>query len=213
MAADLAAAVGAKTEGGGVMYRIRNRSGMGIADPGIPTHWWCPVPGAPVSYLEQMFGCPSVGGVAPVGAQPSDPLVNEIVYDPSTYTPPVVAPIPAVDAGTSTTPAPYACLPGDTANPNCPGYDAAVAAAIAQQHAANASALNQVAANIRAAIQAGCPNDTLVANADGSLSCPSIFAGLKFPGLPSWALIAGIAVVGVFALSVVGGGSPRRYGR
>lgn len=71
------------------------------------THWWCPVPGAPVSYMEQFFGCPvDANGLAPAGGQPSDAVVNPILYSgyPSPPAPLPVgstaggAPIPVVPA-------------------------------------------------------------------------------------------------------------------
>lgn len=192
------------------MYGLRR--GMGatatvVPDPGPATSWWCPVPGTTVSYIQQLFGCPVDSlGLAPAGPQPSDSLVNQIVYS-GQVPPSPTAPNPAAGAGTSTVPAPYDCVPGDISNPNCPGYAAALAASSAAQKAAQANALNQAAANYSASIQTGCPGQTLVQSSDGTLSCPSLV-----PGIPDWAWIA-LAGFGVFAVVAAGAGSPRRYRR
>lgn len=57
------------------------------------------------------------------------------VASPGTvYAPPrLPPPAPAVQAGTSTVPAPYECLPGDISRPDCPGYEEAVNVALARQ--------------------------------------------------------------------------------
>jgi hypothetical protein len=100
----------------------------------------------------------------------------------------VIKPPPAVDAGTSTVPAPYACSSGAmaTAATNCPEYSAAV----------------------DAALKAG-KDLTDQALLDWYASQPMV----PDTGSPNWLLYAGIGLGVVFALGVVGGGSPRRYGR
>jgi hypothetical protein len=118
-------------------------------------------------------------------------------YSPSAWsqmaqfqTPPVPVPPPAVSAGTSTVPAPYQCASGSmaTAATNCPEYSAAVDASIAAgKDLTDAALLDWYGAQ------------TPVLDPSG--------------GSVNWMLYAGIALAAVFALSVVGGGSPRRYGR
>lgn len=146
--------------------------GMGtdINAPVVTTHWWCPVPGQPVSYMEQFFGCPSVNGYAPYGAgsQPSSAAAETILSlsDANTY-----APVQAPPVATSPT------GPGLTVPP-ASGADAqaTIDALIAQQNQAwkdqNAATMAQTSANLKAQAQSMCPGETLVDNGDGTWSCP-----------------------------------------
>jgi hypothetical protein len=167
------------------MYRIRNRSGMGIV--GQPIHG---------SVIDTGAGTTADCNVGWQWALNSGCWK----YSPSAWSqmaqfaqPPssVIAPPPAVDAGTSTVPAPYKCSSGamETAATNCPEYSAAVDASLAA-----GKALTDQAMLDWYAVQ----SPVLDSSASGSTN---------------WLLYAGIALAGVFALSVVGGGSPRRYGR
>lgn len=170
-----------------------SRSNLGDVanDPtgGIPVNppWYCPVPGTPANYLQKWLGC-STAVYMPYGS-PTDP----------TYPNPTVVPVQSVDAGTSTTPAPYECKPGDTTHPDCPGYDAAIAAVIAKQQAdqqaANAATMAQAAANIKAAEQARCPTQVLVQLSDGTWSCPNAIS------LTTKLLLVGGGLVAVMLLS------------
>lgn len=99
--------------------------------------------------------------------------------------PPAPAGTPAVGAGTSTVPAPYAC---DAAG-NCPDYTAALTAAALQQSAASSENL-----------QAWAAGQSPVTDQSGGT------------GLSTWAWV-GLGLVGVLGLAALGGGSPRRYGR
>jgi hypothetical protein len=174
------------TAGEGAILMMLQRPGMGVVTGGtdvnapiVSTHWWCPIPGTPVSFLDSMLGCPKdAAGLAPQGAQPSDVVTNPLVYQGQIYAPVATAPPPhnpAVGAGTSTISAPYDCEANPLSGPNCPGYDAALAASTAAQKAAqdaqNQANMQQVADNIRAAAQAGCPVP-IVDNGDGTYSCP-----------------------------------------
>lgn len=100
----------------------------------------------------------------------------------------VIKPPPAVGAGTSTVPAPYACSDGSltTAATNCPEYSSAVDASIAQGKALTDQAL---------------------------LDWYGQQAPVTDPSSTNWLLYGALAAVGLVALVFVGGGSPRRYGR
>lgn len=122
-----------------------------------------------------------------------------------------IKPPPAVDAGTSTVPAPYQCAAGEmaTAATNCPEYTAAVDAALAQGKQLTDQALldwfkeQPIVPDAKPMCFVGTP----VMAPDGSWSCDSS------AGSSNWLLWGGLAVGAVFAISMLGGGGPRRYGR
>jgi hypothetical protein len=120
--------------------------------------------------------------------------------------------VPAVGAGLSPIPAPYPCSDGSlaTAAANCPAYSAAIDSVIAQQQAAwdaqNMATMKDTAANLSAINDANPPTcffGTPTQAADGTWSC----------GSTNWLLYGGIALLAVFGMTVMGGGSARRYGR
>jgi hypothetical protein len=106
--------------------------------------------------------------------------------------PPSPVPPPAVGAGTSTTPAPYDCAATPLASPSCPGYDAAVSAALAAGETAT-QIQNQEWANQQPIVMPNCGSDTPVQDSAGNWTCPSSM---------SWSTIAliaaGIIGAGIF---------------
>jgi hypothetical protein len=139
--------------------------------------------------------CAPTGGFAHDAWAAIDPTC--FAYSPSAwsqmagFSPSALATMPvapsAVSAGASTVPAPYTQAE----------YDAAVNAALAQ-------GLTETQANNLAASQSQssvCGSGESLA-ADGSCVAST-----------NWLLWGGVALVGLFAIVALGGGSPRRYGR
>ena len=73
--------------------------------------------------------------------------------------------------------------------------NAAIAQQAAAAAAANSAAMASVAGNIKASIQAQCPTATLLQNADGTWSCPSLLSSV-----PMWVWLAGGGLMAVLVL-------------
>jgi hypothetical protein len=187
-------------------YRAKRRRGFGdVLNPTAGTALDCGLTNLGV--FQKACWCLSF----PSLCSTADYTAAYALAHPEVYAPVQAPPAnPAVGAAYGNVAAPYTCAPGDTSNPNCPGYDAALALSAAQQKAAadaqNIATMNQTAANLKAAAQTQCPAAALIDNGDGTYSCPPSSG-------TNWLLYGGIALAAVFGLAVVGGGSPRRYGR
>lgn len=114
----------------------------------------------------------------------------------------IIAPPPAVGAAYGSVAAPYDCTANPAGNPSCPGYDAAVTAAL-KAGAAQTSSNIQAWASIQPSVPPSC--DGAYQDANGDWQCPAT-------STTNWLLYGGIAL-GVFALVAVSSGGPRRYGR
>jgi hypothetical protein len=172
------------------------RPGLGIAplECAGGTSLWCG-PQTDCSSATNWALAPACWSMSPSAWKQSEALTGGAAIPP---------PPPAVDMGTSTLPAPYACQADATSSPSCPGYTAAINASIAQQTAANQAAqqvaMNQVAANVKAQTQAGCPDLALIQNADGTWSCPQTpsTGGMSLTTIAL--LAAGGLVVGMYLM-------------
>jgi hypothetical protein len=114
----------------------------------------------------------------------------------------VIAPPPAVPEAYGKTAAPYDCAANPQGDPSCPGYDAAVAVALAAGKAQTDANVQNFYAN-QPSVGPGCTGQYQDEN--GDWQCPS--------GSTNWMLYGVLAIVGVVALTSIGGGSARRYGR
>jgi hypothetical protein len=186
-------------EGEALMYLATNR-GLGGSVTGTRVNCANPLT---IDTLSEAKACwclqfPALCSTATI--QAAQALIN-----PDQVISPILEPphVPAVSAGTSTAQVPYPCSDGSlaTAATNCPAYNGAIDAVIAQQQQAwkdqNAATIAETQANldaINAANPPWCLSGTATQAEDGTWSCPSPL------GIPTWAWLA-IAVVGAVALS------------